>query len=437
MSPPARPFADIVWLGTIPDGWERTRIKYVARSGRNTFVDGDWIETPFITDAGIRLLQCGNVGTGVFEEQGFRYITERTFKELNCTEVFPGDILICRLQSSRTILAGRSCRAPDLGPRMVTSVDNCIVKPSKDFDARFVVYLLSTQGYLSYIEAIARGGTRDRISRSMLGEIEIAAPDTQKQHAIADFLDRKTAQIDALIGKKQRQIELLQEKRQALVSEAVSGREGMTELKLGLLIELLPGFAFRSDGFSQAEDDIRLLRGVNVGIGSIQWKETVRWPRTEVTSYSEYLLRPGDLVLGMDRPWISTGIRLAQITEADTPSLLLQRVARLRARRGITQAYLKLLLSSIQFKSYFEPILTGVSVPHISPEQILSFRFRLPELDEQQDVFSSIEEETTRIERMTIKLNETIDKLREYRQAFITAAVTGKLDVRSKEGGGS
>ena len=212
------------WLGNVPAHWHRTRIKRTARAGTKTFVDGDWIESPYITTEGVRLLQCGNVGTGVFEEQGFRYISEKSFASFDCTEVEPGNVLICRLQSSRTILAGRACLAPNLGAKMITSVDNCILKPSADFDPRYIVYQLSTAEYLSFIEVVARGGTRDRVSRSMLGNIDLVAPPVKEQIEIADFLEFETTKFEALTAEAQCAIDLLQERRTALIFAAVTGQ---------------------------------------------------------------------------------------------------------------------------------------------------------------------------------------------------------------------
>ena len=107
---------------------------------------------------------------------------------------------------------------------MITSVDNCIVKTSSDFDPRYIVYQLSTSAYLSFIEVVARGGTRDRISRSMLGNIELAAPSVVEQRAIADFLEIETGKLDTLTAEAQHAIDLLQERRTALISAAVTGK---------------------------------------------------------------------------------------------------------------------------------------------------------------------------------------------------------------------
>jgi type I restriction enzyme, S subunit len=215
---PSYKVSGVEWAGNIPDHWIRTKIKHLSSGSKKSFIDGDWIESPFITDDGIRLIQTGNVGIGDYKEQGYRYINETTFSELNCTEVFLNDVLICRLASP----VGRACLAPNLGTRMITSVDNCILKPSSKNDSRFIVYQLSTQNYLNFLESMARGSTRARISRSMLGDLNFVMPPLPEQRAIADFLDRKTAQIDELIAKKQRMIELLEEQRTALINHAVT-----------------------------------------------------------------------------------------------------------------------------------------------------------------------------------------------------------------------
>ena len=231
---PTTPTIDlgIPWMGSVPIHWRATRIKHLARPGVGGFVDGDWIESPFITTEGVRLLQCGNVGTGVFEEQGFRYVAESTFRQLKCSEVEPGDVLICRLQSSRTILAGRACIAPDLGVRMITSVDNCILKPSAEFDSAYIVYLLSTPEYLGYIEDVARGGTRDRVSRSMLGNVVLAVPPLAEQRQIVDYIRSNTEVTDLLRANSAESIRLLLERRSALISAAVTGQIDVRQLEV-------------------------------------------------------------------------------------------------------------------------------------------------------------------------------------------------------------
>ena len=205
-------------IDVLPSHWETSKVARIAKAGYRTFIDGDWIESPYITDRGIRLIQTGNVGIGIFKEQGYRFISDETFHLLKCTEVIPNNVLICRLAAP----VGRACLAPKFDDRMITSVDVCILKVSDDWDARYVTYFFSSKPYLDLMGAVSRGGTRDRISRSFLGNVRIAKPTISEQTKIADFLDRETAEADALVAKYERLIELLEEKRIALITQAVT-----------------------------------------------------------------------------------------------------------------------------------------------------------------------------------------------------------------------
>ena len=210
----------VKWLGQIPVHWASSTIKRLARPGYKTFTDGDWIESPFITTDGIRLIQTGNIGIGKYREKGFRYISEETFRHFRCTEIEPGDILICRLGEP----VARACLAPQLSKRMITSVDVCILKLRAGADAGFLVYSMSSSRYLNWVGSLVRGSTRDRVSRSMLGSFVGPFPPPGDQRAIAGFLDSETAKIAALIARIREAIHLLNEYRTALISAAVTGQ---------------------------------------------------------------------------------------------------------------------------------------------------------------------------------------------------------------------
>jgi type I restriction enzyme S subunit len=212
----------IPWLGEIPEQWGTTAVKRLAKRGTNTFIDGDWIETPFITSDGVRLIQTGNVGIGVFREKGFRYVSEGTFRSLKCTEVKPSDVLICRLDGP----VGRACLAPSLKGKMITSVDNTILKVEEDVDARFVVNLMSSPPWLNWIQSICRagGGFRYRVSRSMLGDIKVPKPPLSEQKRISDYLDRETANLNLIIEKIGQDLRGVMEYRTRLVADVVTGQ---------------------------------------------------------------------------------------------------------------------------------------------------------------------------------------------------------------------
>jgi type I restriction enzyme S subunit len=195
-------------------------LRHLASGKDGLFTDGDWVELPHITTEGNRLIQTGNIGIGRYREQGFRYVSDASFSELGCTEVRPGDVLICRLAEP----VGRACLAPDLGVRMITSVDVCILRPGKDVFAPYLVEYLSSGAYLAYMDAIARGGTRDRVSRDQLGAVPVPLPSLAEQHEVAERLADLRRRSDDLAGLLDRQIQFLEERRHALITAAVTGQ---------------------------------------------------------------------------------------------------------------------------------------------------------------------------------------------------------------------
>ena len=154
-----------------------------------------------------------------------------------------------------------------------------------------------------------------------------------------------TRRIRRYIRAKQKVIKLLKEQKQAIIHRAVTRGldpnvrlkpsgvawlgdvpEHWEVLRLGRVIELTTGFPFKSEGFTQHEDDLRLLRGVNISPGSVRWNDVVRWPRSERANYASLELTVGDIVLRMDRPIIQGGVRIATIKQGDLPSILLQSI---------------------------------------------------------------------------------------------------------------
>ncbi|PZO19969.1 MAG: restriction endonuclease subunit S [Burkholderiales bacterium] len=142
--------------------------------------------------------------------------------------------------------------------------------------------------------------------------------------------------------------------------------------------DLLAGFAFKSSGYTDEHTDVRLLRGDNISPGNVRWDGVKRWPKNGKLDLAKFVLRPGDVVLAMDRPWIPSGLKVAKVNKADTPSYLVQRVARLRAASREDESFLFALLSTPDFELYIQSATTGTAVPHISARQILDYKFLLP-----------------------------------------------------------
>lgn len=148
------------------------------------FGDGDWIESKDQSEEGIRLIQTGNVGNGVYKDKGdkARFISEETFSRLGCTEVFPGDILISRLPDP----IGRACIIPEM-PKSITAVDCTIVRLKPVLTPMFFVTFTKTQAYTSQIDSFTTGSTRKRISRANLGSIIVPVPPVAKQNEFVAF----------------------------------------------------------------------------------------------------------------------------------------------------------------------------------------------------------------------------------------------------------
>ncbi|MBP7468773.1 MAG: restriction endonuclease subunit S [Thauera sp.] len=318
-------------------------------------------------------------------------------------------------------------------------------------DGRYLHHLMRSPRYVGACHALSKGIRVNQwdLDPTYHSRLPVLLPPKAEQACIAAFLDRETAKIDALVAEQQNLIALLKEKRQALISHAVtkgldpdvpmkdSGVVWLGEVpahwsvgKTGYYLAIVAGFAFSSAGFSLEQSDARLLRGINVGVGRIKWEEVVYWKRVVGDGLEPYELKVDDLVIGLDRPLIAEGVRIARISEADLPCLLLQRVAALHPRPSMHSAYIYYLLASDMFVAHFAPETTGVSVPHISPDQIGQFVIPIPPLPEQVEITDHVISESEKIEVLMCEAKASIELLQERRTALISAAVTGKIDVR-------
>ena len=150
------------------------------------FADGDWIESKDQSDDGIRLIQTGNIGNGVYLDKGerARFINEPTFERLHCTEVLPNDILISRLPDP----VGRACVIPEGLGMTITAVDCSIVRLNQKVLPEFFVAYTLTPLYTFQIGTSVTGSTRKRISRRNLGQVIIPVPSLDLQEQFAAFV---------------------------------------------------------------------------------------------------------------------------------------------------------------------------------------------------------------------------------------------------------
>ena len=441
----------VEWLGEVPAHWEVRRL----RAAFGGCINGVWGDEPNGHDdlICVRVADFDRERLGVcLENKTVRAIApnERRHRLLQ-----KGDLLIEKsgggnLQPVGTVVLY------DHDAAAVCSNFVARLPISPQYDARYLTYLHSHlyAKKLNVRSIKQTTGIQNLDSHSYLSE-QIAFPTLAEQAAIVRFLDHAERRIRRYIRAKEKLIALLKEQKQAIIHQAVTGRIDVRTgqpypaykpsgvewlgdvpanwqvLRLGRVIDLMVGFPFKSEDFSQSEEDMRLLRGINVAPGQLRWDEVVRWPADDVDRFSEYQIAVGDIILGMDRPIIGSGIRVAVANESDVPSLLLQRVACIRpARAKLTREFALRVLSSNSFLNYLTPIFTGVSVPHLSPEQIRGFWISLPSVAEQKAITKHLTSELGPVQSAAERAQSQISLLREYRTRLIADVVTGKLDVR-------
>ncbi|UXN01324.1 virulence RhuM family protein [Xanthomonas hortorum pv. pelargonii] len=151
------------------------------------------------------------------------------------------------------------------------------------------------------------------------------------------------------------------------------------QISAGECTELLTGHAFNSQHYAEPNaSTVRLLRGDNVVPGSLRWDDAKHWATPYAKQLQRYEMRQGDIVIAMDRPLVGAGLKCSVVKQHDLPCLLVQRVARLRAKSHVEQGYLTQLFQTRQFSQHLKGQKTETAVPHISPNDIRDFQLALP-----------------------------------------------------------
>ncbi len=218
-------------------GWQTKRLIEICE----VFTDGDWIESKDQSETGIRLIQTGNVGEGAFKDRAdkARYISESTFERLRCSEIFEGDCLVSRLPDP----VGRSCILPDTGERMITAVDCTILRfDSKQAIPDFFNYYSQSHDYLDVVAKECTGTTRNRISRSNLGNVVIPLAPLPEQQRIVAILDKAFAAIATARTNAEQNLKNARELFESHLQQVFSQKgEGWVEVRFEDCIRLKSG----------------------------------------------------------------------------------------------------------------------------------------------------------------------------------------------------
>jgi len=275
----------------------------------------------------------------------------------------------------RPYLAKIAC--PDFSG--ICSTDILPILPGPELERRFLCYFLRQPSMVEHANSRAVGANLPRLSPSALAEFEIPLPPVVEQRRIAEVLDR----AEALRAKRRAALAQLDSLTQSLFldlfGDPATNPKGWPKATLADVTEMATGYPFRSEEYVTSRDSVRLCRGANILPGRIDWRDLARWPASKKAELADFNLKAGDVVIAMDRPWISEGFKIAQVQPEDCPALLVQRVARLRGRNEMPNEYLFHLLNQPAFTRHCRP--TETTIPHISPKDIRSFAFPVPPIE--------------------------------------------------------
>ena len=430
----------IEWIGKIPESWEVKRLKNLCTSDTSLIVDGDWIESPDISDEGIRYYTTGNIGDGVFKRQGNGFITESTFQTLNCTPVYPGDLVFSRLNSP----IGRSCIIPDDYPICVVAVDNVIVRLDSKYDKRFIMYISMCPGYQETNMLIARGTTMQRMSRTQLQNVDMPIPLLSEQQRIADYLDEKCGEIDSLIALQEQMIEKLKAYKQSVITEAVtkgldpnaklapSGIDWIGVIPEGWNITVLRRFAniilgkmLQPNARSENDSIEQYICAKDVHFEGIDTSDLKKMYFNK-TEKEIYQVQKGDLLVVEG----GAGAAGSCVLKTDLPNTYIQNsIMIVRPKQGIDIRYIHYFEFSLVKKGYVDYVCNKATIPHFTKDKLSSMPIPLPPLSEQQAIASYLDEKCADIDRLITLKQRKIEKLKDYKKSVIYEAVTGKTII--------
>lgn len=431
----------IDWIKDIPSSWEINKVKYLATEPGTLFLDGDWIESDVIEESGIRYLTTGNVGAGFYKEQGSGYISEKTFSELHCLNVYPGDLMISRLNEP----IGRSCIIPDTESRYVVAVDNVVLRPNANYNKKFIMYGMNADGYAEHANMIARGATMSRISRSQLGQFWLAFPNIEEQQAIADFLDKECAQIDSIAADLEKQIALLQQYKKSLITETVtkgldksvpmkdSGVEFFGKIpahwkvsKTKYVADISIGLVTTMTANYVDEDGVPLIRNSNIRTNHIDDNGMVYLSKEFAKANIGRALHKGDIVT------VHTGDvgTSAIINETYHMSHGFATIISRFKTKTVNNQFLCWLYNSEIFKEMSIAYSTGDGRQNLNLYDFVDFYILIPTLKEQMEIVNWLNLKCTEIDNFIENKQQQLLLIQQHKKSLIYEYVTGKKRVK-------
>ena len=428
--------AGVDWLGRIPAHWNTIRLKRLFKvingstpqSGVAEYWDGDiaWV-TPE---------DLGKLVTGEIKKSD-RCITDAGYRTCGTSLVPAGSLVL-------------STRAP-IGHLAICCLDLCTNQGCRALVFRwkdnkyFYYYLILTAK--PELESWGQGSTFKELGKSKLEEIYLVQLDAAEQRAITVFLNRKTAKIDALIKKKEKLIELLQVKRTAIISHAVnkgldpnvpmkdSGVEWLGKIpvhwevkRLKYLITSPLKYGANESAELDDPDLPRYVRITDIDENDGLRAETFKSLPAEVAN--EYLLREGDLLFARSGATAGKTFLYRRSWGVCAFAGYLIR-AQLNLEKACPE-FVKYFTSSLSYWQWISSVFIQATIQNVSAARYASMLTPQPSMCEQREIVAFLNRELMKIDALITKIHDAIEKLTEYRAALISAAVTGKIDVRGE-----
>jgi type I restriction enzyme S subunit len=445
---PAYRDSGVEWLGEVPAHWEVIRLVRISVS-RCDGPFGSGLKSEHYTDEGARVIRLQNIRDGAFDGTDEAFIDLAYFSnDLAGHDVEPDDILIAGLGDDRNTV-GRACVAPSgIAPALVKAdcfrfrLDRTVALP------KFIAAVL-TAGAAADAGILATGSTRSRIPLSTMGTRKVGLPPLDEQAAIAAFLDRETAKIDGLVREQERLIELLAEKRRAVVSHAVtkgldrhapmkdSGIDWLGEVPAHWeVMQLKRDLEFLTSGSRgwaehYADDGALFIRIGNLtrdGIG-LDLSDIQRVAVPEGAEGARTRLRTGDVLFSITAYLGSVAVVPEDLEEAYVSQHVA--LARLRQQR-LLPSWVAFVTLSYVGSTYLGTQGYGGTKIQLSLDDVANAIMTCPPLDEQRAIIAHLDRETAKLDALKAEAERAIALLKERRAALISAAVTGKIDVRGR-----
>lgn len=273
----------------------------------------------------------------------------------------------------------------------------------------------------------AREAARDRLTAASLARLNTPDPET--------FADDAHFALDALPALTAR-TEQIARVRKTILRLAMRGklsphhRWSDKPVRLGTVATLQNGYAFKSEWF--AKTGTKLLRNANVSHGVLDWSDTVYLDEERAVDYERFRLQEGDIVLSLDRPFITTGTKVAPVAASDLPALLLQRVGRFVINGSLEPEFLLLWINSPDFAEQIDPGRSN-GVPHISSKQVEAAEIFLPPREEQIRLIAKVNSLMAACESLEASLSSGESQRRRFLEALIREALEPEDELEIAE----